>query len=229
MTGSPFPPQHITDETGHGRHDVRVIRAALATEAIKARWPGAAQMFLIERYRHPRTRAMGDTSICRTSPASGQTAAQDLLACARQLGAKVSCEAVTGIISLTPGQASPAQLLAHNRDHWAIENGLHHRRDTTYGEDGSRVRTGGAPRLLAAINNLVISVLNRAGHSNNAYARRELGWDRTGGLRALELLGLLLKRHHANCHQIRTLTSTLHPAAARGEGRRKPGEDHKKR
>jgi hypothetical protein len=40
------------------------------------------------------------------------------------------------------------------------------------------------------MNNLVISVLNRAGHASNAYARRDLGWDRTGGLRALELLGL---------------------------------------
>jgi len=190
MTGSPFPPQHITDETGHGRHDVRVIRAAPATEAIRAHWPGAAQMFLIERYRHPRTRVMGDTSICRTGHAGGQTAGQHLLACARQLGAKVSCEAVTGITCLTPRQASPAQLLTHNRHHWGIENGLHHRRDTTYGEDGSRVRTGGAPRLLAAMNNLVISVLGRAGHANNARARRELGWDRTGGLSALELLGL---------------------------------------
>jgi len=28
------------------------------------------------------------------------------------------------------------------------------------------------------------------GHSNNAHVRRDLGWDRTGGLRALELLGL---------------------------------------
>lgn len=102
----------------------------------------------------------------------------------------MSCETVTGIISLTPSQASPAQLLIRNRDHWGIENGLHHRRDTTYGEDASQVRAGGAPRLLAAMNNLVISVLSRAGHANNAYARRQLGWDRTGGLRALELLGL---------------------------------------
>ena len=46
---------------------------------------------------------------------------------------------------------------------------------------------------MAAINNLVISVLSRAGHNNNARARRMLGWDRTGGLRALELLGLLSK------------------------------------
>jgi len=149
-------------------------------------------MFLIERYRHPRTRAMGDTSICRAGPADGHGhgAADALLACARQLGAKVSCESVTGITCLTPGQASPAQLLTHNRNHWAIENGLHHRRDTTYAEDASRVRAGSAPRLLAAMNNLVISVLNRAGRTSNASARRELGWDRTGGLRALELLGL---------------------------------------
>ena len=94
-----FPPQHITDETGHGGHDVRVIRAAPATDDIKARWPGAAQMFLMERYRHPRTAAMGDISTCAA-------ARQALLACARQLAAQVSCETVTGIISLTPCQAS---------------------------------------------------------------------------------------------------------------------------
>lgn len=102
-------------------------------------------MFLIERYRHPRTKAMGDTSICTADPADGQSPQQALLACAWQLGAKVSCETVTGIISLTPSQASPDQLLTCNRHHWGIENGLHHRRDTTYGEDASRVRTGSAP------------------------------------------------------------------------------------
>ena len=166
---------------------MRVIRAAPATEAIRARWPGAKQMFLIERYRHPRAAAMGDISACR---AGSQSPEQALFACARQLGAKVSCETVTGIVSLSARQASPAGLLGHNRDHRGIENGLHHRRDTTYGEDASRVRTGAAPRLLAAMNNLVISVLARAGYASNACARRELGWDRTGGLRALELLGL---------------------------------------
>ena len=72
-TGSPFPPQHITDETGHGRHDVRVIRAAPASEQIKARWPGAGQMFLIERYRHQRTKAMGDISLCTAGPAAART------------------------------------------------------------------------------------------------------------------------------------------------------------
>ncbi len=174
---------------------MRVIRAAPAPAAIKDRWPGAEQIFLIERYRHPRTRAMGDISACHAGRAGrdGRYAGQALLACARQLGAKVSCEAVTGIISVPARRAGPADLLTINRRHWGIENGLHHRRDTTYGEDASTVRAGTAPRLLAAINNLVISVLARAGHDNNASARRDLGWDRTGGLRALDLLGLLPK------------------------------------
>jgi hypothetical protein len=44
--------------------------------------------------------------------------------------------------------------------------------------------------LMAAINNLVISVLSRAGLINNTCPRRMLGWDRTGGLRTLDLLGL---------------------------------------
>jgi len=168
---------------------VRVIRAAEAPQAIKDRWPGAEQIFLIERYRHPRTRAMGDISACH----AGRDAGQALLACAAQLGVKVSCEAVTGIISVPARRAGPADLLTINRRHWGIENGLHHRRDTTYGEDASTVRAGTAPRLLAATSNLVISVLARAGHDNNASARRDLGWDRTGGLRALDLLGLLPK------------------------------------
>jgi hypothetical protein len=188
-----FPPQHITDETGHGRHDVRLIRAAPAPKAITARWPGAAQIFLIERYRHKRTTRMGDISACTTRPGGKAAAGQAVFDCARQLGARVSCETVTGIISVPARRATPAVLLTLNRNHWGIENGLHHRRDTTYGEDASTVRTGHAPRLLAAINNLIISVLNRAGHANNASARRSLGWDRTGGLRALDLLGLLPK------------------------------------
>jgi len=130
---------------------VRVVRAAPAPAAIKARWPGAEQIFLIERYRHPRTKAMGDISACHAGRAGrdGRYAGQALLTCAAQLGAKVSCEAVTGIISLPARRAGPADLLTFNRSHWGIENGLHHRRDTTYGEDASTVRAGTAPRLLA--------------------------------------------------------------------------------
>jgi len=104
-------------------------------------------------------------------------------------GAKLQAETVLAVTALTPAQAGPAFLLARNRDHWAIENGLHHRRDVTLGEDASRLRAGQSPRLFAAIANTVISVLNRAGHDNHAAARRDLAWDRTG-LQALAILGL---------------------------------------
>jgi predicted transposase YbfD/YdcC len=49
---------------------------------------------------------------------------------------------VYAITSLSFEQASAARLADHFRGHWAIENGLHYLRDTTFAEDGSRVRTG---------------------------------------------------------------------------------------
>jgi hypothetical protein len=57
------------------------------------------------------------------------------------------------------------------RGHWLIES-LHHVRDVTLGEDASQVRTGNAPRTLAAIRNLVISLLRLAGVTNIAKALR---------------------------------------------------------
>jgi hypothetical protein len=52
------------------------------------------------------------------------------------------------------------------------ENGLHHLRDTTFAEDGSQVRTGAAPSVMAALRNLGIGVLSRAGPVNVAAALR---------------------------------------------------------
>jgi predicted transposase YbfD/YdcC len=49
---------------------------------------------------------------------------------------------IYAITSLTFTQARPARLADYLRGHWAIENGLHYLRDTTFAEDGSRVRTG---------------------------------------------------------------------------------------
>src|ERR1019366_4722035 len=142
-------------------------------DGITRRFPGTAQMMLIERYRHP-VRGSEATAACRAAGDDPDMAA---------------CEAVLALTALTPAQAGPEFLLARNRSHWGIENGLHLRRDTTYAEDASRLRAGDAPRLFASIASTVVSVLNRAGLTNHAAARRDLGWDRTG-LRALGLLGL---------------------------------------
>jgi hypothetical protein len=47
-------------------------------------------------------------------------------------------------------------------------------RDVTFHEDSSQMRTGTAPRALAAIRNLAISALRLAGRANIAHARRDL-------------------------------------------------------
>ncbi len=176
------PVLHATAEAGHGWHEIRTIRVTSQVPGgITRRFPGTAQMMLIERYRHP-VRGSDATAACRAAGDDPR-----MTGCAA--GAKISCETVLALTALTPAQAGPGFLLARNRRHWGIENGLHHSRDTTYAEDASRLRAGSAPRLFAAIASTVVSVLNRAGLPNHAAARRDLGWDRTG-LQALDLLGL---------------------------------------
>jgi hypothetical protein len=78
---------------------------------------------------------------------------------------------VYAITSLTHAQASPARLADLIGGHWAIE-ALHHLRDTTFAEDGSEVRTGAASSVMAALRNLGIGVLSRAGPVNVAAALR---------------------------------------------------------
>ena len=71
---------------------------------------------------------------------------------------KKTLETVYGITSLSPQKASPVQLLMLNRGHWSIENSLHYVRDVTFDEDRSSIRTRNAPRTMAALKNLVISI-----------------------------------------------------------------------
>jgi predicted transposase YbfD/YdcC len=83
-------------------------------------------------------------------------------------------EIVYGITSLPADLAGPTQLNHYERRHWVVENRLHWVRDVTFGEDGSQLRTGTAPRALAAFRNLAISALRLAGRANIAHARRDL-------------------------------------------------------
>jgi predicted transposase YbfD/YdcC len=85
---------------------------------------------------------------------------------------KWSTETVYAITSLTPAQASPAQLAAALRGHWAIEDRLHWVRDVIYGEDHSQARTASGPRVMATLRNLAISILRLAGATNIAAALR---------------------------------------------------------
>ena len=66
----------------------------------------------------------------------------------------------------------PATLAAWVRSHWKIENCLHWVRDVTYLEDKSLVRTGNAPRVMASLRSLAISLLRLDGQDNIAAANR---------------------------------------------------------
>ena len=81
-------------------------------------------------------------------------------------------EVAYAITSLWPHEASPRRLLELNRGHWGIENRLHYVRDATLGEDGSQVRTGSAPQVMAALRNTTIGLLRMAGVTNIAAALR---------------------------------------------------------
>jgi predicted transposase YbfD/YdcC len=77
-------------------------------------------------------------------------------------------EVVYGLSSLSMQQAPPVRLLALIRDHGAIENRLHHRRDVSLGEDACQTRTGPVPSILAQLNSTTLSLMDRVGVHNVA-------------------------------------------------------------
>ena len=82
--------------------------------------------------------------------------------------------------------AGPATLAAWVRGHWEIENRLHRVRDVTYQEDNSLVRTGNAPRVMATLRSLAISLLRLDGHVNIAAANRHHARDPQRTLQLLQ-------------------------------------------
>jgi len=84
----------------------------------------------------------------------------------------VETEVQYGLTSLTAQEADPKRLLKIIRSEWGIENGLHYRRDVTFEEDKTRMTVKRLGRIMATINNLVISLINSQGFNNHAHARR---------------------------------------------------------
>ena len=78
--------------------------------------------------------------------------------------------------SLAPQHCSPQRLLQLVREHWRIENGLHHRRDATLNEDHAQLSMGCAPQVLAVLNNTVFGLFARQGETNVALAGREFAY-----------------------------------------------------
>jgi predicted transposase YbfD/YdcC len=99
---------------------------------------------------------------------------------------QTSVEVIHGITSLSRERADAGRLLALVREHWQVENGSHYRRDVTLGEDASRIRSGSAPQVMAALRNAVIHLAREVAPSLAAAVRR-LG---NCFCQALSLLGL---------------------------------------
>ena len=138
-----------TLEKGHGRIEIRRLWSSTALNDY-ANFPHTKQVFRIERV---------------TTDLHGELVK----------GRKSTSEVCFGITSANPEKAPPARLLELNRDHWHIENRLHHVRDMTYDEDRSQVRKGNSPRALASFRNVAISLLRLVGATNIAAATRHLG------------------------------------------------------
>lgn len=61
--------------------------------------------------------------------------------------------------SLTVEETTDDELMEIIRGHWsAIENGVHHRRDVSFGEDACRVAQRSAAHALATLRNLAIGL-----------------------------------------------------------------------
>ena len=135
--------QAETWDKGHGRLEHRQITSSPDLgDWLGKDWEGIEQVFRLQRTTH-------------------------ILA-----AGKIRHEVVYGMSSLSICQAPPARLLALIRDHWAIENRLHHRRDVTLGEDSCQTRTGSVPSLLAQLNSTVLSLMDRIGVRNVARQMR---------------------------------------------------------
>jgi predicted transposase YbfD/YdcC len=140
----PAPRDLRAAQTVNSGHGRLEKRTLTASTFLKgyADWPGLEQVFQLER----------QVIVQRTG--------------------EIRRETVYGITSLTPQEACPRCLLQMLRDYWAIENGLHYRRDKTLREDATRMSNATQAQVLAIVNNLVIALVKRQGYDNLAAARR---------------------------------------------------------
>jgi predicted transposase YbfD/YdcC len=142
------PIGHTANGRGHGRIEKRTLKAVTVPAGLG--FPHAAQAIQIIRTSRPISK---DTKTKRNKRRPRR-------------------ELIYAICTLTAEDAQPAELAAWAKGHWAIENRLHWVRDVTLGEDLHQARTGSGPQVMAALRNLVISVLRFAGHTNIARALR---------------------------------------------------------
>jgi len=125
---------------GHGRLEEREIVTSSALRDFLADWPGLEQVLKI-------TRTVTHLKTRQTTT-----------------------ETVYAITSLPTEHGSPPTLLEASRGHWTIENRVHWVRDVTLGEDNCAVHKNGAHQVLAALRNLLLTLVWLDGYTSAAAA-----------------------------------------------------------
>jgi predicted transposase YbfD/YdcC len=96
-----------------------------------------------------------------------------------------SREIVYAICSAPFEIAKPHQIAAWLRQHWGIENSVHHVRDVTFDEDRSATRTATTPQVMATLRNAALNLHRLDGATNIAEACRTTAFDPTRGAHLL--------------------------------------------
>ena len=169
-------------DKGHGRLTTRTVRTTTEmNDWFANEWAGIGQSFqVIRTVKRKRRKVIEQAEAGQQTPASEpEQPSQQQTPTTPPPRAKpskkskqvtfveeTSQQVVYGFSNLTPAQASPEAIATFLRNHWAIENRLHWRRDVTLREDHSQVRTTGKPQVLAALNNIVLSLMDWLGVAN---------------------------------------------------------------
>jgi predicted transposase YbfD/YdcC len=126
-----------TWDKGHGRLEHRqIVCSPDLNDWFAKEWQGIEQVFRLER----------TVRVLKTG--------------------EIRHEIIYGFSSLSLQEAPAPRMLALVREHWAIENRLHWRRDVTMGEDACQTRTASPPCLLAQLNSTVLCLMDRIGVRN---------------------------------------------------------------
>lgn len=203
VTGDALYCQHalcaqIREASGHFLFAVKDNQPGLAADvALLFDQPPPGEVFAVARShgrhgsRHEQRTLWASSALTPYLAAAGWPQIQQVLRVERVVTEHGVCtREVRDFVTSLDARCSPATLLEVVRGHWLIENAAHHVRDVTLGEDASTVRSGVAPRVLAALRNTVLGLLHQHHWRNIAEALRHYAWHPISDL--LRLLGICL-------------------------------------
>jgi predicted transposase YbfD/YdcC len=169
-------------DKGHGRLTTRTVRTTTEmNEWFAQEWAGIGQTFQVLRTVQQKKRKLLDPDEAGEQSSSpkrkqGKSRKQKAPATPAEKSKKAkkqvkyveetSHQVVYGFTNFTPTEAGPEAIATFLRDHWAVENRLHYRRDVTLREDHSQVRIAGRPEMIAALNNIVLALMDWLGVRN---------------------------------------------------------------